>query len=1251
MQNPVPGLKNFFGIFFRNRFSAIALAVIAFTSAYLLTLSVSDQNTANGIPAFEKTLHQKEAALTAELDKLIQFSAGKPSDSIFQKNTTKYNDLFREKGFVLLIYEGDSLKFWSDNSVAVENYMKEVCLDDRMAKLKNGWFEIIRKAENTGRTYIGLLLIKNEYSYQNQYLVNDFQQDFQMPAETKLEIGTPASTNSIKSADGSYLFSLRFKSVGNAEPPVWQSWLNIILNLLGFIFALRFIRTETGSLRNSLGSNGSILLFTAAIILLRMLTILLRFPSSFYELTLFGPKYYGDAESFWLSNLGDFLINALLLLYLAFHITRHLREKQFSTPNAAWKKIGMGLLLLCLPAALTWAINSMISGLVQNSDISFNVNNIFSLSFYSYLGLLLIAILLAAFFLVADRCIQIYLQLIDGRVLRWNIFILGAALHAGLLHLFGYVDLIVDLWPFAVFFLLLAWRSGKDDTTYSFSLIVFLVFIFSFYATHMLLKQSMHKEHDSRVLFAEKLAAEQDPIAEHLFTEFEEKLIYDTTLINYAESVTPDFSSFEKRIQQQYFSGYWDKYDVKVTYFDTMCTPQLRSSSPNSDNITKYDEQIEKDGTPTFSEHFYFLNNNTGRISYLTRIVLQRPGAEKNLGHGTMFVELESKLMSEEIGFPELLLDRELGINQKLINYSYAKYKGGALINHSGKFQYSLSPDAFLKTSSNDKFVSNEGWSHLVHQAGGDTIIVLSRTDDTWLSKTTCFSYIFAIFSLLLIISLSLRQLLTVGPTFSNLSFKYRIQLVLVMIVLVSLGLFGGGSIYYIRQQYQAKNTEIISEKAHSVVLEIEGKLEDNSLNASYKDYATYLLKKFSNTFFTDVNLYDMNGNLYASSRPKVFDEGLVSRKMNPEAYLQINLNQKSEYIHDENIGNLAYLSAYLPVKNKNGELQAYLNLPYFAKQSDLEKEISSFLVALINVYVLLFALSVLAAIFISNYLTHPLRLIQEKMRQVKLGRKSDAIEWKNKDEIGSLVSEYNRMIVELAASAEKLAQSERESAWREMAKQVAHEIKNPLTPMRLSMQLFQRAYADKAPGMDDKVDRLARTMLEQIDTLASIATAFSDFAKMPRPSNEGMDLKALAKNAIDLFHETSETTDFHFEDNGIETAWICADKEQLLRVFNNLFRNAIQAIPEERKGRIDVSLTKEGHDFVIAVKDNGTGIADEVIDKIFVPNFTTKTAGMGLGLAMVKNIVESCNGNIWFETEKDKGTTFFVSFPEYIDE
>jgi len=214
------------------------------------------------------------------------------------------------------------------------------------------------------------------------------------------------------------------------------------------------------------------------------------------------------------------------------------------------------------------------------------------------------------------------------------------------------------------------------------------------------------------------------------------------------------------------------------------------------------------------------------------------------------------------------------------------------------------------------------------------------------------------------------------------------------------------------------------------------------------------------------------------------------------------------------------------------------------------------------------------------------------------------------------------------------------------MAKQVAHEIKNPLTPIRLSLQLLERAYRDKAPDLDQKVERLTKTMIEQIDTLSSIATAFSDFAKMPKPQIEEMDLHELLDNVVSLFQETEERIRISYEHGKLEHADVEGDYEQLMRVFNNLIRNAIQAIPEEQDGIVEVKLSREGQNFVVSVKDNGTGISDEVIDKIFVPNFTTKSGGMGLGLAMVKSIVESVNGRIRFETTRGVGTTFYVSIP-----
>jgi two-component system nitrogen regulation sensor histidine kinase NtrY len=321
-----------------------------------------------------------------------------------------------------------------------------------------------------------------------------------------------------------------------------------------------------------------------------------------------------------------------------------------------------------------------------------------------------------------------------------------------------------------------------------------------------------------------------------------------------------------------------------------------------------------------------------------------------------------------------------------------------------------------------------------------------------------------------------------------------------------------------------------------------------------------------------------------------------------------------------------------------------YLNIPYFAKQTELENEISTLLVTLINIYVFLIVISLLVTLFIANRITGPLQMLQQKLANISLGRKNETIEWNNNDEIGNLIIEYNRMILELAESAERLAKSERETAWREMAKQVAHEIKNPLTPLRLNAQLIQRAYDEQSPQFDEKFKKFTSMLIEQVDTLAQIANEFSNFALMPKPKLTKVKISEVIQNAVTLFRTTT-ASDISFN-CFTENDFIDADKEQLLRVFNNLIKNALQAINDEKNGLVEINLKQENDIIIVEIIDNGIGINEEQKKLIFVPNFTTKTGGMGLGLAMVKSILENISATISFTSEENKGTTFELRFP-----
>jgi len=319
------------------------------------------------------------------------------------------------------------------------------------------------------------------------------------------------------------------------------------------------------------------------------------------------------------------------------------------------------------------------------------------------------------------------------------------------------------------------------------------------------------------------------------------------------------------------------------------------------------------------------------------------------------------------------------------------------------------------------------------------------------------------------------------------------------------------------------------------------------------------------------------------------------------------------------------------------------LYLPYLQDDETLQKDLNEFLMKLGEVYLFMFLLAIVMSYFLSNYITKSLKIVSQKIVETRLDKRLEKIQIDNaSEEIYALVSAYNSMIDELEESAVKLATGEREQAWREMAKQVAHEIKNPLTPMRLTVQSFQRKFDPEDPNVRHKVEEYSNTLIHQIDTMSAIASAFSNFAKMPAQQNEILNVPKIVKLALDIFNENYIV--FHSEKEEILAKF---DRTQLIRVVTNLVKNATQALIYEENPKILVEVLEDEEMVIIKVSDNGVGVAQEDKEKVFEPKFTTKSSGMGLGLAMVKNIVETYQGDISFISEKDKGTIFTVKFPK----
>jgi len=337
------------------------------------------------------------------------------------------------------------------------------------------------------------------------------------------------------------------------------------------------------------------------------------------------------------------------------------------------------------------------------------------------------------------------------------------------------------------------------------------------------------------------------------------------------------------------------------------------------------------------------------------------------------------------------------------------------------------------------------------------------------------------------------------------------------------------------------------------------------------------------------------------------------------------------------------FQSSYTVLKDEFEKNYAILFFPYFQDVSFAESELNVFLTTLYQIYFIMLVVAIVLAYFISRYVTRSIETIRLKIGQTGLLKKNEKILLKNATkEIDSLVNSYNKMIDDLEDSAEKLAKSEREQAWEEMARQVAHEIKNPLTPMRLTVQSYQNTNSLESKEEKDKLNDFCDTLIEQIDTMSTVATSFSDFATLPKTQLEKSDIVDTTKKVIEIFEQNniSFTT-------SKESIVIKLDKEQWIRVMTNLIKNSIQSIPSDREPNINIEITDSKNSVKVLVSDNGLGVLEENKEKIFEPKFTTKTDGMGLGLGIVKNIINSHRGKISYKSKPKKGTKFTISLPK----
>jgi two-component system nitrogen regulation sensor histidine kinase NtrY len=404
------------------------------------------------------------------------------------------------------------------------------------------------------------------------------------------------------------------------------------------------------------------------------------------------------------------------------------------------------------------------------------------------------------------------------------------------------------------------------------------------------------------------------------------------------------------------------------------------------------------------------------------------------------------------------------------------------------------------------------------------------------------------------------------------------------------------------------------------------------------------VITEISEQHNADINYYSTGGNLLISTQPYIYNKKLLSEKMNADAYQHLTKKKSIRYLQTETIGAFRYLSVYQPLSDAAGTTYAYLNIPYLNTQAELNQEISGFLAAILNLNAFIFLIAGIIAFYFTGRITNSFDLITRKMQQISLGKVNETLEWNRNDELGLLISEYNKMVRKLEASASALAVTEREVAWREMARQVAHEIKNPLTPMKLSIQYLQEALQRNDPRLPELYRKTNATLITQIDQLSRIAGDFAQYAQISLARPVQLDMGEVIRKWAQLYELSDNCRIRLFLPE--ETVWMQGDEGHLDRLFTNLLLNAIQAGNENELAAISIRMDATADNLTVSFADQSGGIAPELTHRIFTPNFTTKTGGTGLGLAICKRIVEQAGGQIRFETEWGRGTTFFMEWP-----
>lgn len=1137
-----------------------------------------------------------------------------------------------ETTYPFFIYDQNRLKYWSDNKFVPPPQVLDEIFHLRLLLIGREAYLLKKDRIDEGHTVISLITLMKEYTISNDYLDLEWNDEIFPSAsftilETSATLGVPVCVGE------TCVFRISFLP---DQFPVNENLraVAIIFFVLSIACFLLMIFSLLPMVRSRSVEWGFVFLLST-FLALRWVMTGFQFPTALLTSSFFDPQVF--ASSTFNASLGDMFLNVVAILALCVYIFRYFFRSSLLTRKSgrvgSWiRSILCGMFIL-----FAWLFPYIvIQTLYNNSAIVLDISQSLEFDGLRIVALLSVFASGVSAFLFSHPFISVLSS--QGRMKAIASIIVAAILFAGINELTGQAymsSLICGSIAFCIVFFLRLFKNLKVLSYGTFAYLFVSIFFLSANGSWAI-KQFTHKEKiESQFRFASTFLIDRDIFAEYLLNDASEKIAGDAFIQTRIMSPFLGKEPIRQKIRQLFLPSYFNKYDIRIFIFNSFGA-SVDNQSPLSfqDLVRSYRREPYR----TEYENIFFVTNPETDITqkYIMVVPIERSSAMQ----GYVVVELSLKKIIPENVYPELLVDRTFQQFYHTQDLNYAVFSNKDIVYTSGEYNYEnfFDPAWLGNLALYSSGISFYGYDHIAQEDEAGRIAVVSSPSIPFVYEVANFSFLFVVGLFIILVMIFIQGIYNYFMG-RRLFFSARIQLYinvaffvpLIIVSLTTLGLTSRSSQQQLDDEYLNKS-RVFGQQITPVLNEYVSDVDEDRTNL------TNQLADLAQLSNLDANIYNTQGQLLTTSQPLIFESNLISRYINSQAFFRIQEGENL-LIEAERVGSLRYYVAYSALKSpQTGDLIGILGIPFFQSVYLLERVQTTALTNILNIFAIIFIVLLVLSYFVSEWLTFPLRFITQSLRRTSLTRTNEPLTWTANDEIGIMVKEYNSMLFKLSESKIELEQTQREKAWREIAQQVAHEIKNPLTPMKLTLQQLERAVSE-GNGSPEKTLKAINNLLSQVDTLNDIASSFSGFARMPEPVIVKLDVVALIRRVIDLH---SPTGDIALR-SSVREAYVLGDEQLLGRTFSNLILNGLQSGKPGQHIRVSVLVDTLGDRVRIRFQDNGKGIEPDIADRIFLPHFSTKKSGSGLGLAISRQAIHQMKGTIYFETKLGKGTTFTV--------